>query len=128
MASATEISTIEHLILLDLLGAPNPLIQPFFIDTLWLFNKMVSSEKRIGEAGAFRKSDSANSVDDNWRSFFVSRGPGDFMNHGFIEDDHVPFMRQGVSVLHIIASPFPRVWHTLRVRKLAVLSPASDTS
>lgn len=35
---------------------------------------------------------------------------------GFIEDDHVPFMKKGVSILHIIAYPFPRVWHTLKVR------------
>ena len=32
-----------------------------------------------------------------------------------IEDDHVPFLTRGVNVLHVIASPFPRVWHTLAV-------------
>jgi hypothetical protein len=30
-------------------------------------------------------------------------------------DDHLPFLRRGVSVLHVIAEPFPRVWHTLGV-------------
>jgi glutaminyl-peptide cyclotransferase len=30
-----------------------------------------------------------------------------------ILDDHVPFMDRGVEVLHIIPSPFPRVWHKL---------------
>ena len=30
-----------------------------------------------------------------------------------IEDDHVPFMERGVEVLHIIPSPFPRVWHKM---------------
>lgn len=28
-------------------------------------------------------------------------------------DDHVPFMAAGAPVLHLIPSPFPRVWHTL---------------
>ena len=117
MTSATEISTIEHLILLDLLGAPNPTIQPFFLDTNWLFNKMVSSEKRLGAAGAFRKTiGGVNVVDENWRSFFKVRPEGDNRNYGFIDDDHAPFMRAGVSVLHVISSPFPSVWHTLRVR------------
>jgi len=32
-------------------------------------------------------------------------------NHG-VEDDHIPFLRRGVRVLHLIPLPFPRVWHT----------------
>lgn len=32
---------------------------------------------------------------------------------GGIEDDHLPFMARGVDILHIIPTPFPRVWHTL---------------
>jgi glutaminyl-peptide cyclotransferase len=31
-----------------------------------------------------------------------------------IEDDHIPFQRRGVSVLHLIPIPFPGVWHTER--------------
>jgi glutaminyl-peptide cyclotransferase len=32
---------------------------------------------------------------------------------GGIEDDHIPFLRRGVEVLHIIPIPFPNVWHTM---------------
>lgn len=33
---------------------------------------------------------------------------------GYVEDDHVPFLRRGVEdILHIIPTPFPRVWHTM---------------
>jgi hypothetical protein len=32
---------------------------------------------------------------------------------GYIEDDHIPFMRRGVPILHIIPTPFPDVWHTM---------------
>lgn len=28
-------------------------------------------------------------------------------------DDHVPFMARGVEILHLIPTPFPRVWHEL---------------
>ncbi|NXS16656.1 QPCTL protein, partial [Mystacornis crossleyi] len=31
---------------------------------------------------------------------------------GPVEDDHVPFLQRGVPVLHLIPTPFPRVWHT----------------
>ncbi|KZT27324.1 hypothetical protein NEOLEDRAFT_1088852 [Neolentinus lepideus HHB14362 ss-1] len=107
--SETEISTVEHLILLDLLGAPHPLIRSAFLDTAWLFDAMVSVERRLFDNGAFvYGNDQASSL----TSFFLARHKGDG-NYGYIEDDHVPFLRKGVSVLHIIASPFPRVWHTL---------------
>ncbi|CAM5173039.1 unnamed protein product [Eretmochelys imbricata] len=33
--------------------------------------------------------------------------------YGPVEDDHVPFLRKGVPVLHLIATPFPMVWHTM---------------
>lgn len=32
---------------------------------------------------------------------------------GYIGDDHVPFMSRGVDILHMIAHPFPHVWHTI---------------
>ena len=30
-----------------------------------------------------------------------------------IDDDHKPFERKGVPILHIISSPFPSVWHKM---------------
>ncbi|KAK5200997.1 hypothetical protein LTR16_004192, partial [Cryomyces antarcticus] len=30
-----------------------------------------------------------------------------------VQDDHVPFMARGVEVLHMIPTPFPRVWHEM---------------
>lgn len=30
-----------------------------------------------------------------------------------VQDDHVPFLARGVEVLHVIPTPFPRVWHTM---------------
>ncbi|KAF8844821.1 hypothetical protein BDN67DRAFT_920818 [Paxillus ammoniavirescens] len=107
--SMTEIGSIEHLILLDLLGAPNPTIRSYFIDTAWLFDAMVSAEQRLHEAGMFTDPGDAQA----FRSFFLPR-KGNQFNYGYIGDDHVPFLRKGVNVLHVIAYPFPSVWHTLR--------------
>ena len=30
-----------------------------------------------------------------------------------IEDDHIPWLRERVPILHLISVPFPKVWHTL---------------
>lgn len=72
---------------------------------------MVSAEQRLGESGAFRYGEDGE-TGDQWTSFFVPRSAQ--FNLGGIEDDHLPFLKLGVSVLHVIASPFPRVWHTLK--------------
>jgi glutaminyl-peptide cyclotransferase len=102
----TELDGIEHLILLDLLGAPKPVISSYFLDTAWLFDAMVSVERRLGDSGAF------NTAPGKWKSYFRPRTRSTV---DFISDDHVPFLKRGVSVLHIISVPYPLVWHTLAV-------------
>lgn len=98
----TELSTIEHFVLLDLIGAKNPVIRSYFLDTAWLFNGLVSAESRLKSQGHL--------ADLNQKSFFRDH-PSTTTNYGYIGDDHVPFMKHGVSVLHIIPEPFPSVWH-----------------
>ncbi|KAJ7112449.1 glutaminyl-peptide cyclotransferase-like protein [Mycena crocata] len=110
---ATEISGIEHLILLDLLGSANPLIRSYTLDTAWLFDALVSTEKRLGDSGAFAYGDEQGMLPGKWSSFFYKRTQVD-MNMGGIGDDHVPFLEKGVDVLHLITSPFPAVWHSAR--------------
>ncbi|KXN92252.1 Glutaminyl-peptide cyclotransferase, partial [Leucoagaricus sp. SymC.cos] len=109
----TEISSIEHLILLDLLGASNPLIKSYYPDTAWMFDALVDIEQRLGESDAFAYGEEKSMAAENWQSWFLHRKQYNF-GFGYIGDDHVPFLRKGVSVLHIIADPFPRVWHTLK--------------
>lgn len=113
----TELSTIEHLILLDLLGAQHPVIHSSFIDTAWLFDAMASTEQRLSSNGAF-----SFQGDNSAYSFFAPRTSSMF--YGRVEDDHIPFLKRGVDVLHVIANPFPRVWHTLQVRLAAISAVA----
>ncbi|KAH9173537.1 hypothetical protein EDB89DRAFT_1884969 [Lactarius sanguifluus] len=101
----TQLSTIEHLVLLDLLGAAHPLVRSYFPDTAWLFDALVDAETRLRKAGIL---DAAALG----RSFFRPRSATD-NSLGYMGDDHLPFLRRGVSVLHVIAEPFPSVWHTL---------------
>ncbi|VDK55662.1 unnamed protein product [Anisakis simplex] len=43
-----------------------------------------------------------------------------------VEDDHVPFRRRGVPILHIIPVPFPDVWHQLSDNESALHYPTID--
>ncbi|EIW84879.1 hypothetical protein CONPUDRAFT_97283 [Coniophora puteana RWD-64-598 SS2] len=109
--SMTELATIEHLILLDLLGAPTPSIKAYFPDTAWLFDAMASAERQLAESGALYEVGATDTT--SWKSFFLPRTGTDF-SFGYIGDDHVPFLQRGVNILHIITLPFPTVWHTLK--------------
>ncbi|KAF8326010.1 uncharacterized protein EI90DRAFT_2999506 [Cantharellus anzutake] len=121
----TVLSTIEHLILLDLLGAPNPIVPSFYPSTGWIFDALISAETRLEQSGhlisrAAKKSSpkdvSAHPQDEQTRasrSFFKPRR-GAVEWNGWIDDDHMPFLQRGVSILHVIPNPFPRVWHTLK--------------
>lgn len=113
-AQATELSTIEHLILLDLLGAADPLIRSYFLETAWLFDALLSAEQRLGEIGAFAFGSEQGMAPGRWKTFFRPRSENDG-NDGNVGDDHIPFLHRGVSVLHLIPEPFPPVWHTILV-------------
>ncbi|KZV63737.1 hypothetical protein PENSPDRAFT_589435 [Peniophora sp. CONT] len=113
-APTTPLSLIEHLVLLDLLGSPHPQIRSYFPDTAWLFDSLISAEDALlsaniigGEGGA-----GGGGAGLGRESFFKPRSAGE-RAIGYMGDDHVPFLKRGVSVLHVIAEPFPRVWHTL---------------
>jgi len=108
--SMTELDGIEHLILLDLLGAPNPSIRSYFTDTAWLFDSLASAEQRLHKSGVLVGSEGGA----GFQSFFLPRRHGESRN-GSIVDDYVPFLRRGVNVLHLIPLPYPGVWHTLQV-------------
>ncbi|KAG6853912.1 hypothetical protein C0991_012581 [Blastosporella zonata] len=110
---STELAGIEHLILLDLLGAPDPQIRSYYLDTAWLFDALASVERRLGDSGAFTFGEEQGMAPGKWSSYFRSRVETQ-MNYGYVGDDHVPFLERGVSILHLIPEPFPHVWHTLR--------------
>lgn len=111
---------VEHLILLDLLGAPSPYISSYYLDTAWLFDALSDAERRLGESGAFAYGDQPNMAPGKWKSWFLPRANDLYVGH--IEDDHLPFLRRGVPILHIISNPFPMVWHTIKVGKTIIVT------
>lgn len=73
---------------------------------------MVDTEKRLGDGGFFLSSN--NQLASDWKSWFLPRKGDEEVF--VIDDDHMPFVRKGVPAFHVIAAPFPPVWHKLSVR------------
>ncbi|XP_004694263.1 PREDICTED: glutaminyl-peptide cyclotransferase-like protein [Condylura cristata] len=96
----TRIQAIELFMLLDLLGAPNPTFYSHFPRTARWFHRLRSIEKRLHRLKLLQ-------AHPQEVMYFL---PGEPI--GSVEDDHIPFLRRGVPVLHLIATPFPSVWHT----------------
>ncbi|XP_025891929.1 glutaminyl-peptide cyclotransferase-like protein, partial [Nothoprocta perdicaria] len=88
------------LVLLDLLGAPGPSIHSHFPQTHRWFLQLVAIEQRLHQLGLLREHPQP-------RLYFQPGPPP-----GPVEDDHLPFLHRGVPVLHLVPTPFPRVWHT----------------
>ncbi|CAD6908181.1 unnamed protein product [Tilletia controversa] len=97
------VDTIEHMVLLDLLGAPNPSIPNYFDHTSWLYDRLVSAERTLRDAGLLKWDKG-----EEGKTFFAGRKAW-----SGIEDDHLPFAARGVPIFHLIPSPFPAVWHKL---------------
>jgi len=118
----TPLDSIELFLLLDLLGSKGPQIPSYFKTTHWAYKHVAHAEDRLRKLGLFksaplRKSKMAEGETQKRRAdqpFLTDANKGNdkFMG-GFVQDDHVPFMARGVEILHMIPTPFPRVWHTI---------------
>lgn len=96
-----QLHGMDLLVLLDLIGAPNPTFPNFFPNSARWFSRLQAIEHELHELGLLK--------DHSWeRQYFQNSGYG-----GVIQDDHIPFLRKGVPILHLITFPFPEVWHTM---------------
>lgn len=88
---------IDMFLLLDLIGAREMTFSKLETSTGDWYDNLVRIEKQLQQKK-------------------IIRGPSIF-NANFlpagIEDDHIPFKRKGVPILHLIAYPFPREWHKI---------------
>uniref|UniRef100_A0A1B0D085 Glutaminyl-peptide cyclotransferase n=1 Tax=Phlebotomus papatasi TaxID=29031 RepID=A0A1B0D085_PHLPP len=109
------LSRIEILVLLDLLGAPDPNFYSYFTTSEAQYNHLMMGERRLLRTGM---------LDNYSYSSVAAPKPATYFQPytwaANIEDDHIPFLRRGVRILHIIPSPFPHVWHRATDDKAAV--------
>ncbi|MCJ1375443.1 hypothetical protein MMC20_006679 [Loxospora ochrophaea] len=119
----TPLSAISLFLLLDLLGSKDPQVPSYFKTTHWAYRNMASLENRLRSFSLLNTSSNRRSqgptnnlpVTERADQAFLSDFDKDenYWRSGQVEDDHVPFMARGVEVLHIIPTPFPRVWHEM---------------
>ncbi|KAL2861757.1 hypothetical protein BJX68DRAFT_11458 [Aspergillus pseudodeflectus] len=106
----TPLSSISLFVLLDLLGAKSPTIISYYPTTHWAYQKLANIERRLRDLGLFKS---------GGRSWFPdsSKNEHQISTYHRVEDDHLPFLRRGVEVMHLIDySPmhgFPKVWHKI---------------
>lgn len=100
---------LDMLVLLDLLGSPDPNFYSFFSNTESWYSRLLTIEDRLADTGLMERyvSSGVARPHDPHRYFQPNA-----LRSSFIEDDHIPFLRRNVPVLHIIPMPFPSVWHT----------------
>lgn len=109
------INQIELFLLLDLLGAPDVNYVPsYFSATHDNYNDLSLLENKLIH---FFPSlfDTSQSTSQSYQNKFLAPPAENFKreNNGFIEDDHIPFWKAGVPVLHLIPDVFPKQWHTI---------------
>ncbi|XP_042202305.1 glutaminyl-peptide cyclotransferase-like [Callorhinchus milii] len=97
----TLIDSLDLFVLLDLLGAPEPFFLNHFRSSSRWFNRLLNIEKRLHKLGELQQ----HPLELTYFNRELYYGP--------VEDDHIPFLQKGVPVLHLIATPFPQVWHTV---------------
>src|SRR5262245_36058811 len=92
---ANNLSSIDLFVLFDLLGEANPRLRSYFPTTHWAYTSMSRVESKLRTQGLLSTPHS-----DKW---FVEGQSYDMTTYkSIIEDDHLPFLRRGVEVLHII--------------------------
>jgi hypothetical protein len=103
----SALSSITLFLLLDLLGTAKPRVPSYFKTTHWAYQGLANIELRLRSLGQL------GSTPDNPFLPETEKAHNAFVNAWGVQDDHIPFMARGVEVLHLIPTPFPRVWHTM---------------
>ncbi|XP_060656039.1 glutaminyl-peptide cyclotransferase-like [Drosophila nasuta] len=97
-AELIPLQSIELAIAFNLIGAPNQIYMSHYENTYELHSRLADIEQHLREAGRL----------SNSHQLFHKLKDHD----SDIEDDHYPFLMEGVPVMHIVPHTFPEVWHT----------------
>ncbi|XP_039385716.1 glutaminyl-peptide cyclotransferase isoform X5 [Mauremys reevesii] len=112
--NTNQLQSIDLFVLLDLIGASNPTFPNYFSNTARWFNRLQAIERKLHGLGLLKNHPSE-------RQYFRGNAAPNS-----IEDDHIPFLRRGVQILHLIPSPFPKVWHTMEDNEQNLHKPTVD--
>ncbi|KAH7156544.1 hypothetical protein EDB81DRAFT_394266 [Dactylonectria macrodidyma] len=102
----TPLDSISLFLLLDLLGTADPRVPSYFLTTHWAYKAMAKIEQRMRKLGVLEAKPANPFLPESDKA-------ANRFGRSFVDDDHRPFMERGVDILHIIPSPFPKVWHKM---------------
>ncbi|GAU99074.1 hypothetical protein RvY_10120 [Ramazzottius varieornatus] len=108
MEASNQLSGIDLMVLLDLIGGPRITFRNFFPETSNSYERMSVAENVLRSGNMLKSAGRQGNMFQ----------PGLVESWFRVEDDHLPFQQRGVPILHLIPLPFPAVWHT----------PADDAS
>ncbi|XP_012284369.1 glutaminyl-peptide cyclotransferase [Orussus abietinus] len=98
----SELDRMDLLVLLDLIGAPDPTFYNYFEDSELWYTILYHTETALAAAREFAGYSYGKPEQRYFQPYSIPT---------YIEDDHIPFLHRNVSILHIIPSPFPSFWH-----------------
>lgn len=101
------LTRIDMLVLLDLLGAPDPIFYSLNPESLKWYSRLGKTEDRLSGANLLRRYTTSGVTTSAPNKHFQERSVA-----AGIEDDHIPFQKRNVPILHLIPIPFPKIWHT----------------
>jgi glutaminyl-peptide cyclotransferase len=90
-----NLESMDLFVLFDLLGDSNPRVPSYFPMTHWAYNSMSQIENQLRTTGL-----AVSGAHQKWLVEGDTYDAGGYK--GGIEDDHIPFLRRGVDILHII--------------------------
>ncbi|TDG52625.1 hypothetical protein AWZ03_000858 [Drosophila navojoa] len=92
------LQSIELIISLNLIGAPNHIFLSHFNNTYTLHERLADIEVELREASKLTECHQLfHKIKDH---------------DSDIEDDHYPFISEGVAAMHIVPHTYPEYWHT----------------
>ncbi|XP_067647844.1 glutaminyl-peptide cyclotransferase-like isoform X2 [Eurosta solidaginis] len=102
------LNSLDILVLLDLIGSADPTFYSFFANTEAWYSRFIALEERLSNVNMLDRYIS-NGVSRQYPNRYFQPNT---LRSSHIEDDHVPFLKRNVPILHLIPLPFPSVWHT----------------
>ncbi|KAF7400596.1 hypothetical protein HZH66_005780 [Vespula vulgaris] len=100
--NVSELDKMDILVLLDLIGASDPTFYNYFENTQRWYSLLINLENSLADLRKFEN----YSYEKSKQKYFQ---PYSILAH--IEDDHIPFLKKDVPILHLIPYPFPIFWH-----------------
>lgn len=110
--SGNELDRIDMMVLLDLIGVKKQQFYSFFHDTQRWHSFMSKIENKLK---------SMSLIPTDLPRLFWERS-----SFHQIEDDHKPFLKKQVPILHVFPVKFPKVWHTAKDDYSALDFPSID--